>query len=119
MNLASPSDREQILAILDRIADPKSGQGLHAAGLVQGLLLREGRAGFMIEVPPEDAALYAPVREAAEKALAALPGVTKAQVVLTTAAKPAAAGVTRVRKGAQSPVETHWKRRPAASSARM
>ena len=101
MNLASPSDREQILAILDRISDPKSGQGLHAAGLVQGLLLREGRAGFMIEVPPEDAALYAPVREAAEQALAALPGVTKAQVVLTTAAKPAAAGVTRVRKGAQ------------------
>ena len=82
---------------LDRIVDPESGQGLVAAGLVQGLVVRNGRAGFMLEVPASLAARYAPLREAAEKALAALPGVETAQVVLTA---QAAEGATRVRKGA-------------------
>jgi len=101
MNVPLMSDRAQILALLDAIKDPKSGRGLNEAGLVQGLVVAEGRAGFMIEAPPGDVALYAPVREAAERALAAAPGVTRAQVVLTTAARPAAPGVTRVRRGAQ------------------
>ena len=43
----------------------------------------------MLEVAAADAALYAPVRDAAEPALAAVPGVDKAQVVLTAAAEPA------------------------------
>ena len=96
--------RERIVAALDAILDPRSGQGLWAAGLVQGLVVREGRAGFMMEVAAGDAALYAPVRAAAEAALAALPAVEKAQVVLTAAAPaepPTGPGVTRVRKGAR------------------
>jgi metal-sulfur cluster biosynthetic enzyme len=92
MNLTQMSERDAILALLDTIKDPKTGRGLRQAGLVQGLVVAEGRAGFMIEAPPEDVALYAPVRDAAERALAAMPGITKAQVVLTTAAKPAAPG---------------------------
>ena len=92
-------DRAAVLAALNRIVDPRGGQGLADAGLVQGLTLSAGRAGFMLEVDPAQTALYAPVRDAAEKALAALPGVEKAQVVLTAAAKPVAPGVTRVRKG--------------------
>ena len=55
-------DRDQILAVLDRIIDPASGRGLNAAGLVQGLVIGEGRAGFMMEVPSEDAARYGFVR---------------------------------------------------------
>ncbi|MGI8841230.1 MAG: Mrp/NBP35 family ATP-binding protein [Caulobacteraceae bacterium] len=97
----APPDRALILAALDRIADPRTGQGLAAAGLVQGLTVDGSRAGFVLEVAPGDAALYAPVRDAAEAALRAVPGVEKAQVVLTAAAKAAAPGVTRVRKGAQ------------------
>ncbi|MEO8812224.1 MAG: Mrp/NBP35 family ATP-binding protein [Caulobacteraceae bacterium] len=100
MSLPSRPDRDSVLAALDRVLDPRTGRGLAAAGLVRGLTLGAGRAGFMLEVPLEDAAAYAPVREAAEKALAGVPGVDKAQVVLTTAAAPAAPGVTRVRKGA-------------------
>ena len=92
-------DRATVLAALNRIVDPCGGRGLADAGLVQGLTLSAGRAGFMLEVDPAQTALYAPVRDAAEKALAALPGVQKAQVVLTAAAKPAMPGVTRVRKG--------------------
>lgn len=76
-------DRATVLAALDRVKDPKSGQGLSTAGLVRGLVLRAGRAAFMLEVAPEDVAAYAPVRDAAERALAAVPHVDHAQVVLT------------------------------------
>jgi len=93
-------DKDRVLAALDKVIDPKTGRGLAAAGLVQGLMIGEGRAGFMLEVPSEDAAQYAYVRDQAEKALKAVPGVEKAQVVLTAAAR---AGVSRVRKSAKVP----------------
>ena len=89
MNPAVQPSRTSILAALDRVKDPKTGKGLSAAGLVQGLVIGEGKVGFMIEVAAAEAAQYAPVREAAERALLAIGGVLKAQVVLTTAAAPA------------------------------
>ncbi|NEX95395.1 iron-sulfur cluster assembly protein, partial [Caulobacter sp. 17J65-9] len=66
--MADTPDRDAVLAALDRVTDPKSGQGLAQAGLARGLALGPGRAGFMLEVAREDAALYAPVREQAEAA---------------------------------------------------
>src|SRR5579872_6206393 len=104
-DLPSP-DRAAVIAALNSVRDPKSGRGLAAAGLVQGLVVAPGRAGFMMEVAAEDAALYAPVREAAERALSQLPGVERAQVVLTAAASsrgaaPADPQVVRVRRGAK------------------
>lgn len=98
MTGVTPATLDDARAALDRISDPVSGRGLVTAELVQGLVVRNGRAGFMLEVPASQAATYAPVREAAEKALAALPGVDVAQVVLTA---QAAEGATRVRKGAK------------------
>ena len=107
----SQPDQDEILAALDRVVDPKSGQGLASAGLVRGLAVGEGRAGFMLEVARGDAALYAPVRDAAEAALKAVAGVERAQVVLTAASSgPAprgsalggpAPGTVRVSKGAK------------------
>ncbi|ACG77293.1 GTP-binding protein, Mrp/Nbp345 family [Phenylobacterium zucineum HLK1] len=79
-------DRTVVLEALDRVADPRSGQGLAAAGLVRGLVIRGSRAAFMLEVPAQDIPLYGPVRDAAERALAAVPGVETAQVVLTAEA---------------------------------
>ena len=76
-------DRDAVLAALDAVTDPKSGLGLNRAGLVRGLALGPGRAGFMLEVAAGDAELYAPVRRAAEAALIGVDGVTQAQVVLT------------------------------------
>ena len=83
MNTDTPLDRATLLAALDTIIDPKSGLGLRAAGLVRGLILAPGRAGFMLEVPAQDIAIYAPVRDAAEHLISQLPGVQRAQVVLT------------------------------------
>ena len=101
-NSATP-DRDAILAALDRVIDPMSGRGLSAAGLVRGLAIGPGRAGFMLEVPAPEVDRYGYVRDAAEKALKAVRHVERAQVVLTAEAEapPPAPGVTRVRKGAK------------------
>ena len=77
-------DRTAILEALDQVTDPKSGQGLAAAGLVRGLVLRGGRVAFMLEVAPADIDRYRPVRDRAEAILADVDGVETAQVVLTT-----------------------------------
>lgn len=81
-----PLDRQQVIAALDAIVDPKSGQGLFVSGLVQGLTVAEDRAGFVMEVPARETSVYAPVRDAAEAALKALPGMKRVSVVLTAEA---------------------------------
>ena len=93
-------DRQKVLDALNALADPVSGKGLVDAGMVQGLSLREDRAGIMLEVPGDAVSAYETVRQAAERALQAIPGVGKAQVVLTSSEPPLAPGATRVRRGA-------------------
>ena len=78
-----PVERSAVIKALNAVKDPKSGKGLVEAGLVQGLIAGDGKAGFMMEVAPADANTYAPVRDQAEVALRAVPGVERAQVVLT------------------------------------
>jgi ATP-binding protein involved in chromosome partitioning len=100
--MTTQPERSRILAVLEAIKDPKSGRGLVSAGLVQALVAQPGRAGFMMEVETGEGPLYAPVREAAEKALLTVPGVDKAQVALTADREPAGApGTVRVRRGAE------------------
>ncbi|WP_312595008.1 Mrp/NBP35 family ATP-binding protein [Brevundimonas sp.] len=84
-------ERTAVIAALDAVIDPVSGQGLFAAGLVQGLVVAEDRAGFALEVDRSQAAAYAPVRDAAEAALKAIPGMARVSVILTAeaAASPA------------------------------
>lgn len=84
MSEAAGPDRTAILNALDAVKDPKSGQGLTSAGLVRGLVLRGGRAAFMLEVAPADIDAYRAVRDQAEEVLAHMDGVEVAQVVLTT-----------------------------------
>ncbi|MDX5332230.1 MAG: Mrp/NBP35 family ATP-binding protein [Caulobacteraceae bacterium] len=135
MTSSAIPDRAAVLAALDAVQDPQSGQGLAAAGLVQGLVLRTGRAGFMMEVPSDLLSAYEPVRAKAEAVLAALPGVERAQVVLTNregasaavAARPAVApppeappapGVTRVRRGARLSSDPQAQPAPPADAVR-
>lgn len=89
MTDSAPITRDGVIAALDAILDPKSGQGLVASGVAKGLMVAEDRAGFVIEVAPSDTALYAPIRDAAEAALKALPGMAKVSVILTAEAAPA------------------------------
>ncbi|PZQ64609.1 MAG: sodium:proton antiporter, partial [Phenylobacterium zucineum] len=84
MSEAAGPDRAAILEALDTVIDPKSGRGLASAGLVRGLVLRGGRAAFMLEVAPADIDAYRGVRDQAEAILAEMDGVEVAQVVLTS-----------------------------------
>jgi ATP-binding protein involved in chromosome partitioning len=106
-------ERPAIIAALNGVSDPRTGQGLVRAGLVHGLVIAPGRSGFMLEVRPEDAALYEPVRDAAEAALLAVPGVEKAQVVLTADKEAGPApGTVRVRRGTQLSPEAQRQMQP-------
>ncbi len=83
-------DRAAVEAVLNAIPDPATGQGLVASGVAQGLTVAADRAGFVIEVPPAAVTAYAPVRDAAEAALKAMPGMKRVSVILTAEAAPAA-----------------------------
>lgn len=85
-------DRAAVIAALDGVRDPRTGQGLHAAGVVRKLELGFGRVAVRLEVPADALGLYAP--KAVEAALLATPGVRRAHVVLAPA-------TVRVRKGAR------------------
>jgi ATP-binding protein involved in chromosome partitioning len=83
-------DRAAVEAVLNAIPDPATGQGLIASGVAKGLTVAADRAGFVIEVPAAAVAAYAPVRDTAEAALKAMPGMARVSVVLTAEAAPAA-----------------------------
>ena len=75
--------REDVLAALARIPDSASGGTLVSAGLVQGLVVKDGHVSFAIEVAAERGVAAEPLRKLAETAVTALPGVLSVTVVLT------------------------------------
>ncbi|APT57863.1 iron-sulfur cluster carrier protein ApbC [Roseomonas gilardii] len=82
---------DAIRAALAEVRDPQTGLDVVSAGWVQGLVARDGLVQFALEVPRERARALEPVRAAAERAVAAVPGVLSATCVLTAhrAAPPA------------------------------
>ncbi|MDZ4112064.1 MAG: Mrp/NBP35 family ATP-binding protein [Brevundimonas sp.] len=84
-------DRQAVIDLLNRLTDPVTGGGLMDGGKVKGLVVAEDRAGFVLEVDQAEVARYAPVRDQAEAALKALPGVTRVSVILTAETTPAPA----------------------------
>ncbi len=85
------ADREAVLAALRGVTDPETGRNIVESGAVQGLVLADGAARFLIEIDPARARALEPMREAAEAAVRAVPGVEKATAVLT-AHSPAPGG---------------------------
>jgi ATP-binding protein involved in chromosome partitioning len=83
--------REDILKALGGVIDPASGQDIVTAGLVQGLVVRDGHVGFALEVPAAQGRAAEPLRQAAEDAANALPGVLSVTAVLTAHSEPAPA----------------------------
>ncbi|MFN4289177.1 MAG: Mrp/NBP35 family ATP-binding protein [Brevundimonas sp.] len=99
---------DAVIETLDQITDPETGRGLHASGKVLGLVVAESRAGFVMEVRPDQATLYAPVRDAAEHALRAMAGMERVSVVLTVEQPQA-----RARKASLSPAARDQDRKAA------
>ncbi|RMD90757.1 MAG: DUF59 domain-containing protein, partial [Alphaproteobacteria bacterium] len=84
--------RDEVLKTLARIVDPARGSDIVSLGYVSGLVVRDGHVGFAIDLGDDPQAVdKEPLREAAEKAVRALPGVLSATVVLTAEHASAAA----------------------------
>ncbi len=86
---------EAIRAALRHVRDPATGQDVLSSGMVEAISERDGMVQFALAVPRERAREMEPLRLAAERAAAAVPGVIAATVVLTAhraeAAPPPAA----------------------------
>ena len=81
----TPSDEtliERARTVLGPMLLPGGGT-LGSSSRLTGLTAHEGRVSAVIAIAPEEAADFAPLREAAQTALRALPGVTQALVALT------------------------------------
>jgi ATP-binding protein involved in chromosome partitioning len=75
--------REQILERLRQVKGPDLQGNIVDLGLVSEILLKEGRVSFSITVPPQRAQELDPLRQAAEKVVRDIPGVTGVVAVLT------------------------------------
>jgi len=80
--------RDDILKALALVIDPASGRDVVAAGMIQGLAVRDGNVGFAIEVPAARGPHAEPLRKACEEAVAKLPGVFSVTAVLTAHNEP-------------------------------
>ncbi|NGM22598.1 Mrp/NBP35 family ATP-binding protein [Roseomonas stagni] len=74
---------QAVRTALRSVRDPVTGQDVVSAGMVDGLAVKAGMVQFALQVPRERARESEPLRAAAERAVAAVPGVLSATVVLT------------------------------------
>jgi ATP-binding protein involved in chromosome partitioning len=74
--------REAVIEALRRVDHPDGGDVV-SRRLVQGLAIRDGHVGFMIEVAPQEGARFEPLRRACEEAVKRIEGVKKVTAVLT------------------------------------
>ncbi len=88
---------QEVQDVLRTVADPVSGKNIIEAGLVSGLALREGKVGFVLTVPKEEAHRYEAVAEQCKTLLGALPGVIAVTPVLTAHTSPGADASPRAR----------------------
>ncbi len=74
---------QQILDALKAVADPDTGQDVVSAGMVSGLVIKDGNVAFALEVDPQRGPNLEPMRKAAEKTVHAMDGILSVSVVLT------------------------------------
>jgi len=81
----------EILNALKRVKGPDLESNVVDLGLISEILIRDDGVSFSITVPPERARELDPMRQAAQKVVADLPGVKKVTAVLTADRPPGAA----------------------------
>ncbi|MCH2393821.1 iron-sulfur cluster assembly protein [Oceanibaculum sp.] len=74
---------DQILQALKSVRDPDRGQDIVSLGMVTGLSVQDGRVSFAIEVDPARGPKLEGLRQEAQKAVEALPGVAGVTAALT------------------------------------
>jgi ATP-binding protein involved in chromosome partitioning len=91
--------KESVLAALEEVKSP-DGIPLPKSGTLSEVVAGDGKVFFSISVDAGAVKAWEQVRERAEKAVRALPGVQSALVALTAERKPGAASPPRPRQGA-------------------
>jgi ATP-binding protein involved in chromosome partitioning len=79
--------KEQVLAALDRVPSPE-GTPLPRTGALSDVVVSDGKVFFSISVDAGAVKGWEPVRQRAEAAVKAVPGVQSAMVALTAEKKP-------------------------------
>jgi ATP-binding protein involved in chromosome partitioning len=75
--------KEKITEELRRVKTPDGRGDIVGQGLASEIVVQDGKVYFSIAVPPDRAAEFEPLRKAAERAAAMVPGVKTVMVTLT------------------------------------
>ncbi len=75
--------REQVLAALAGVIDAELGKDVVSAGVISGVVVKNGNVGFSLEIDPSAADRKEPLRRACEAAVDTIPGVVSVTAVLT------------------------------------
>ena len=81
--------KEQVLAELKRIAAPDGRGNIVGAGLVSEIVIQNGQVMFALNADPQHMKSMEQLQTIVQKAVSAIPGVTKAMVALTAERAPA------------------------------
>ena len=77
------ANREDILRALDQVIDPVSGRSVVQQDMVQGLVVKDGHVGFVLEVPHARGPQSEPLRKICEAMALGVKGVKSVTAVLT------------------------------------
>jgi ATP-binding protein involved in chromosome partitioning len=86
--MAEPLTKERVLAALKSVKGPDLNSDLVTQGLVSEIVIHKGKVYFAIQVDPARAGELEALRQAAEAAVAAVPGVEAVAVTLTADRAP-------------------------------
>jgi ATP-binding protein involved in chromosome partitioning len=80
---AMTASRDDVLKALDQVVDPVSGRTVVQQDMIQGLVVKDGHVGFVLEVAPERAPQSEPLRKICEAMVLGVKGVKSVTAVLT------------------------------------
>src|SRR5438067_1674797 len=75
--------RDDVLKALDQVVDPVSGRTVVQQDMIQGLVVKDGHVGFVLEVAPGQGQKSEPLRKICEAMVLGVKGVKSVTAVLT------------------------------------
>jgi len=75
--------RDDVLKALDQVIDPVSGRTVVQQDMIQGLVVKDGHVGFVLEVAPGQGPKSEPLRKICEAMVLGVSGVKSVTAVLT------------------------------------
>jgi len=112
----SPS-KDQVIERLRRVKGPDLEDNIVDLGLVSEVLLKDGRVSFSITVPAERAAQLETLRQAAEKVVREMEGVSSVVAVLTAERRSAEGRNGAAARGGQVPESARVQQARARSAS--